>query len=143
MSAIEQPVVDFFLALQRSVNAADAGAIARAFAAELLVADPAGAQAYQNDERFRAAIESRLALLREAGVRDVKALQIDPMPLGAGYALVQVRWSIWFMPAGRPDFVDEFLVDYVVRLSGDQLIIAASFAADDESTLRQRMQLPG
>jgi hypothetical protein len=142
MTAIEQPVVDFFLALQRSVNGADAGAIARAFAPELLVADPTGAQAYQNDERFRAAIESRLALLREAGMHDIKALQIDPLPRGPAFALVTVRWSCWFMPAGRPDFVDEFLVDYVVRLNGDELVIVASFSADDESTLRQRMQLP-
>jgi hypothetical protein len=142
MSAIEQPVVDFFLALQRNVNAADAGAIARAFAPELLVADPAGAQSYQNDERFRAAIESRLALLREAGMRDIKALQIDPLPRGSAFALVTVRWSCWFEPAGRPDFVDEFLVDYVVRLNGDEPVIVATFAADDESTLRQRLQLP-
>ena len=143
MSAIEQPVVEFFLALQRSVNAADAGAIARAFAAELLVADPADARAQANDPVFRASIQRWLDLLRQAGIRDAKALQIDPMPLGANYALVQVRWSIWFMPRGRSDFVNEFLIDYLVALRESGIEIVTVIVHDDEATLRQRMQVPG
>jgi len=143
MSAIEQPVVDFFLALQRSVNAADAEAIARAFAAELLVADPADARAQANDPVFRASIQRWLDLLRQAGIRDAKALQIDPMPLGASYALVQVRWSIWFMPRGRSDFVNEFLIDYLVALRESGIEIVTVIVHDDEATLRQRMQVPG
>jgi hypothetical protein len=138
---IEQPVVDFFLALQRSVNAADAGAIAAVFAPELLEATPAGSRTLSNDEAFRTAIEERLALLRRAGIRDVKALQIDPMPLSTEYALARIRWSLWFTPDGRTDFVEEFLVDYLVDLRAE-LSIAAYIVHDNQADILPRMQLP-
>jgi hypothetical protein len=143
MTEIEQPVVDFFLALQRHVNATDAEAIAGAFASELLMATPAGAQAQTNDAAFRTGIQQWLDLLKQAGMRDAKALQIDPTPLGADYALVQVRWSIWFMPEGRGDFVNEFLVDYLVaiRVSGIEIITA--IVHDDEASRRALMGLAG
>lgn len=141
MSDIEQPVVDYFLALQRSVNAADAGAIARAFAPQLLEAAPAGSRTLANDEAFRAAIEEWLALLRRAGIRDVKTLQIDPMPLSAGYALARIRWSLWFTPEGRGDFVEEFLVDYLLDLRAEPRI-TAYVVHDDEADIRRRMQIP-
>jgi hypothetical protein len=143
MSAIEQPVVEFFLALQRSVNAADAEAIARVFAAELFVATPADARAQTNDAAFRARIQRWLDTLRQAGIRDAKALQIDPAPLGATYALVQVRWSIWFAPEGQGDFVNEFLIDYLVAMRESGIEIVTVIVHDDEATLRQRMQVPG
>ena len=141
MSDIEQPVVDFFLALQRSVNAADAGAIARVFALQLLEATPAGTRTLANDEVFRAAIEDRLALLRRAGIRDVKALQIDTLPLSAAYALARIRWSLWFTPEARTDFVEEFLIDYLVDLRAEPRI-AAYVVHDDEADILRRMQLP-
>lgn len=136
---IEQPVVDFFLGLQRSLNAADSEAIAAAFAAELLLGDPDGTRAFKNDAALRNAIDERLGWLRAAGLRDAKALQIDPIRLGPDYALVKVRWSIWFMPAGRTDFVDEFLVDYVVRTSADTIEIAAALAHDTVNDVRRRI----
>lgn len=141
MSDIEQQVVDCFLSLQRSVNAADAGAIAQTFAPQFLEATPAGSRTLANDEAFRAAIELRLALLRRAGIRDVKALQIDPMPLGAGYALARIRWSLWFAPEGRGDFVEEFLVDYLLDLRAEPRI-AAYVGHDDDADIRRRIQLP-
>lgn len=141
MSAIEQPIVDFFLGLQRSLNAADAAAIAQSFAPEVLVASPAAAHARANDERFLADLERWLGLLRQAAMRDAKALQIDPTPLGTEYALVQVRWSIWFTPEGQPDFVNEFLLDYVVFLRETGIAIVTVIVHDDEATLRQLMGL--
>ena len=139
LSDIEQPVVDFFLGVQRSLNAADGDAIAAAFASEVLLGDPDGTRALRNDAALRAEIDERLAWLRAAGLRDAKALQIDPVPLGPDYALVKVRWSIWFMPAGRTDFVDEFLVDYVVRTSADTIEIAAALAHDTVNDVRRRI----
>lgn len=140
MSDIEQPVVDFFLALQRSVNAADAAAIAAVFAPQLLEATPAGSRILANDEALLASIEERFALLRRAGIRDVKALQIDPMPLSAEYALARIRWSLWFTPEGRTDFVEEFLVDYLVDLRAN-ICITAYVVHDNEADIRHRMQV--
>lgn len=137
-SDIEQPVVDFFLGLQRAVTAGDERAIAAAFAPEVLLGDPDGARAVRADGELRARIDEWLALLRSAGAFDVKALQIDPLPLGPDYALVNLRWSVWFTPEGRPDFVDEFLVDYVVRLQGESIAIVATFAHDTIAELRRR-----
>ncbi|MEZ4504680.1 MAG: hypothetical protein R2848_02185 [Thermomicrobiales bacterium] len=135
---IEQPVVDFFLGLQRALTAGDADGIIAAFAPEVLLGDPDGARAVRADGELRLRIDEWLALLRSAGAYDVKALQIEPLPLGPGYALAAVRWSIWFTPEGRPDFVDEFLVDYVVRFQGESIAIVAAFAHDTTAELRRR-----
>lgn len=140
-SAIEQLAVDFFLGLQRSLNAADGDALASAFGPEVLLGDPDGSHAVRNDAALRAVIGERLAWLRAAGLRDAKALQIDPFPLGPDYALVKVRWSLWFVPKDRADFVDEFLVDYVVRISRATFFIVAVFAHDDPAELRRRFGL--
>ncbi len=143
MSAIEQPIVDFFVALQRSVNAAEAEAVAAVFAPEFLVAGPDQARAGADDEALRAEVEGWLALLRQAEMRDVKALQIDPTALSDRYALVRVRWSVWFAPEGRPDFVNEFLLDYVVTIRDSGIEIATVIVHDDDATLRQLMGLAG
>lgn len=142
MSDIEQPIADCFLALQRSMTLADAPGIVRLFAPQFLDASPTETRMRANDETFVAAMDERLAFLSLAGMRDVKALQIDPTPLGAGYALVQVRWSVWFTPAGRPDFVDEFLFDYLAHL-GDRVEIAASIAHDTDEEIMRRIGLSG
>ncbi len=139
-SDIEQPLVDFFLSLQRSMAIADGPALARLFAPNFLEASPGETRMRTNDAIFLAAMEERFSYLLLAGMRDVKALQIDPTPLGAGYALVRVRWSVWFTPAGRPDFVDEFLFDYLVHL-GDRIEIAASIAHDDDASMLRRIGL--
>lgn len=141
MNTREQPIVDHFLALQRAMTAADAAAVARLFAPELLEANPAGTYLRINDDTFRAAIDERLAFLLLAGMCDVKALEIDPKLLSANHALVRVNWSVWFAPAGRPDFVEEFLVDYLVRLSGEHVRIEASIAHDDDLSIMQRIGL--
>ena len=141
MSGTEQPVVDFFLALQRNANAFDTEAIARAFAPVFLVATPDESRAQSNDATLTRAIERWLQLLRQAGMRDVKALQIDPTVLSDSAALVQVRWSIWFTPEGRPDFVNEFLFDYVVALRDAGIEIVTVIVHDDDATLRQLMGL--
>jgi hypothetical protein len=143
MSDIEQPVVDLFLALQRSMAVSDAPGVALLFAPQFLDANPTETRMRTNDEAFVAAMEERLAYLLLAGMRDVKALAIDPTPLGAGYALVRVRWSVWFTPAGRAEFVDEFLFDYVVHRTVDRVEIAVSIAHDTDEEIMCRIGLAG
>jgi hypothetical protein len=137
----EQPVVDFFLRLQRSMAIADVPVIMRMFAPHFLEANPSETRMRSNDQIFHDAMEERLGYLRMAGMRDVKALQIDPTPLGAGYTLVRVRWSVWFTPVGTSDFVDEFLVDYLVHPGNDGLAIATAIAHDDDADIVQRIGL--
>lgn len=141
MTGIDQPIIDFFLGLQRALTAGDAGAVAASFGPEALLGDPDGARAVRADGELRTRIDERLALLRSAGARDVKALQIDPLPLGPDYALVNLRWSIWFAPGDGSDFVDEFLVDYVVRVRDNSVVIVATFAHDTIAELRRRFGL--
>jgi hypothetical protein len=141
MSDIEQPVVDIFLALQRVITVADARAVTQMFAPQFLDANPTETRMRVNDATFHAAMEERLAYLLLAGMCDVKALEIEPTPLGANYALVRVRWSVWFTPAGRPNFVDEFLFDYLVHLDGYGIEIAASIAHDDDKSIMRRIGL--
>lgn len=141
MSEPGQEIVAFFLQMQRNMKLADAEAVRGMFAAESLEANPAGTRMRRQDEVFQAAIEERLAFLLLAGMRDVKALAIDSTPLGAGYELVRVRWSVWFQPPGRPDFVDEFVFDYLVHRNGDRIEIAASIAHDDDRDILRRIQL--
>ncbi len=93
-----------------------------------------------NDATFLAAMDERLSFLLLAGMRDVRALQIDPTPLGAGYALVRVRWSVWLTPPGRAHFVDEFLFDYLVHVS-EPIEIRASLAHDDDASMLHRIGL--
>lgn len=141
MSAGEQRIIDHFLALQRAMTMTDAAAVARLFAPAVIEANPAETRYRVNDDIFRAAIEERLSYLMLAGMRDVKALEIDPLPLGANYSLVRVRWSVWFAPIGRPDFVDEFQNDYLVRLDGDRTQIVVSIAHDDDPSIMRRIGL--
>lgn len=143
MSDIEQPLVDFFLVLQRCMAVADAPGIARLFAPQFLDANPGETRMRANDETFVTAMDERLAFLLLAGLRDVKALEIDPTPLGADYTLVRVRWSVWFTPAGRPDFVEEFLFDYLVHRGGNRIEIAASIAHDADEEIMRRIGLAG
>jgi hypothetical protein len=140
MSALEQPLADFFLSMQRSMAIADALALTRMFAPHMLEASPSETRMRTNDAVFLEAVEERFSYLLLAGLRDVKALQIDPTPLGADYALVRVRWSMWFTPPGRPDFVDEFVFDYFVHL-GERIEIAAAIAHDDDASILRRIGL--
>lgn len=143
MSGSEQPIVDLFLALQRCMTVADAPGIARLFAPQFLDASPGESRIRASDETFVTTMDERLAFLLLAGMRDVKALEIDPTPLGADYTLVRVRWSVWFTPAGRPDFVDEFLFDYLVHRRGDRIEIVASIAHDADAEIMRRIGLAG
>lgn len=141
MTAQERAIVEFFLTMQQHMTLADAPAIRAMFASESLEANPARMRVRRQDEEFADAIEEWLDYLRLAGMRDVEALQIDATLLGAGYALVQVRWSVWFMPAGRPDFVEEFRFDYLVQQRGEGMAIVVSIAHDDEAAMMRRLQL--
>jgi hypothetical protein len=141
MSNSDGPIVDFFLMLQRRMTVGDAPGVAEMFAPQFLEANPAETRPRNNDDVWVAALEERLAYLLAAGMRDAKALQIDPTPLGAGYILVRTRWSVWFTPPGRTDFVDEFLFDYLVHRDGDRIEIAVSIAHDDDASVLRRIGL--
>lgn len=141
MSELEQPVIDFFLTFQQGVNDRDGAAITAAFGPELLLGSPGSTRAMRNDAALRARVEEWLGWLTSAGVRDVKALDIDPLRLGSEYVLARVRWSIWSAPSGRNDFVDEFLVDYVVQVADGRHAIVATFSHDTDAELRRRLGL--
>lgn len=143
MNASAPSIVAFFLAMQRHLTATDASAIVGMFASQSLEASPSGTRLRQNDAVFRAAIEERLTYLLAAGMRDVKALEIEPTSLGADYCLVSVRWSVWCTPPGKPDFVDEFRVDYLVHTGKHRTEIAAVIAHDDDAELMRRLGLRG
>jgi hypothetical protein len=129
MSDIEQPVVDFFLALQHNVNAGDTEAIARACGPELLVHGSSGVRTLSNDG-VRAVVSDWLQVARDAGLRDAKALQIDPQSITGTAALTRVLWSIWFMPDGRSDFVLEFVYHYLLAIDAGTITIVAVLEGD-------------
>ncbi len=105
-----------------------------------MIAEPGGAQVLR-ESALRTHVAARLALLQEAGLRDAKALQIDPLPLSTDYALVRLRWSLWLAPPDRTDVVEEFLVDDIVRLHPERITIVATFTHDSEAEIRKRLGL--
>lgn len=137
----EQPFVDFLLAMARNLQAGDMDAVMSGFARVVLDITPAGARMVDNDGAFRGEIRERIDWLQQAGMRSIKALQIDPIPLGAGYAMVQVRWSVWFTPDGEPGFVEEFLIDFLVHPVANGMEVVAFIAHDDDLAMYRRMGL--
>ena len=127
--------------MQRNLQAGDMDAVMTGFARVVLDITPAGARVIDNDGEFRGEIRERIGWLRQAGMRSIKALEIDPIPLGAGYAMVKVRWSVWFTPQGEPGFVDEFLVDFLVHPTAKGMEVVAFIAHDDDEAMQRRMGL--
>lgn len=140
-SEFEQPFVDFLLAMQRNLQAGDMDAVMTGFARVVLDVTPAGSRVIDNDGEFRGEIRERIDWLRQAGMRSIKVLEIDPIPLGAGYAMVKVRWSVWFTPNGEPGFVEEFLVDCLMHPTDNGMEIVAFIAHDDDNAMYHRMGL--
>ena len=79
---IEQPIVEFVPRVQHSMALSDAPALTRLFAPQSLEATPSETRKRTNDATSLAAREERFSYLLLAGMRDVKALQIDPTQFG-------------------------------------------------------------
>jgi hypothetical protein len=126
----QEKLRDFFERYARVSLGPEPEKLAGFYDTSFLVAGPKGGAAFKNDESFLAWLRDLHAFNAKAGITSITAGEIGETPVGAGYALVTVRWAATFQRTG--DAPIRFSISYLLRESEASLKVAAYVSHEDQ-----------
>lgn len=111
--------------------------VAALYAAEFIVASPAGVMTGKNDDQLKQVMAQGYAHYRALGTKEMRIRNIRISPIDDHHCVAHVAWTATYARKDRPDVVIDFEVHYFVQKLDGEPKVFGWVSGDEQALLRK------